>query len=83
VRLLQRAPAGGILIRPAWSNAKSKEAAERTCRLGICVDLDNDEAGPSKRHDNNGHGYSKALKDEPPDNDDNDGYSSFYRRLGI
>jgi hypothetical protein len=55
---------------------------KEACRLGICVDLDNDEADPSQRYGNNGHGYSKALKDEPPSND-NDGYSSFYRRLGI
>jgi hypothetical protein len=68
-------------------DAKRAEA-ERARRLGLCINLDNDEeddAGPSWRPGggNGGQGCSIwAPKDEPSDDDDDGGdYDVFYRRL--
>jgi hypothetical protein len=74
-----------------WSRQDAKRAeAERARRLGLCVDLDDndeDDAGPSWRHgggDNGGHGCNTwAPKDEPSDDDDSEDYNAFYRRLGM
>jgi hypothetical protein len=45
---------------------------ERTRRLGLCLDLDEDEAGLSQWHGDAGQGYSsKVPKDEPRSDDDN------------
>jgi hypothetical protein len=59
-------------------------------RLGLCVNLDDDEdddAGLSWRRggDNGGQGCSTwAPKDELSDDDDDDGdHDVFYRRLGL
>jgi hypothetical protein len=71
-------------------DAKRAEA-ERARRLGLCVNLDDneeeDDAGPSWRHGggggDGGQGCSTwAPKDEPSDDDDGGGdYDVFYRRL--
>jgi hypothetical protein len=66
---------------------------ERARRLGLCVNLDNneeeDDADPSWRcrGGDGGQGCSTwAAKDEPPSDDDDGGdedYDVFYHRLGM
>jgi hypothetical protein len=67
-----------------------KADAERTLRLGLCVNLeedDEDDAGPSMWHGDDGsQGCSTwASQGEPSsDNDDRDAnYDVFYQRLGM
>jgi hypothetical protein len=79
---------GTLEFALAWSKQDAKRAdAERTRRLGLCVNLDEDDAGPSWRRgggSNGGQGCSTwAPKDEPSDDDNDDGgdYNVFYRRL--
>jgi hypothetical protein len=63
-----------------------KADAERALRLGLCVNLeDDDNAGPSQwRGDDDGHGCSTwAAKDEAPSDDDGGDYDVFYQRLGM
>jgi hypothetical protein len=75
----------------AWSRQDAKRAeAERPRRLDLCVNLEeDDDAEPSKwRSGDSGQGYSTwAAKDEPPsdedDDDRNEDYDVFYRRLGM
>jgi hypothetical protein len=84
---------GTLEFALAWSRQDAKRAeAERACRLGLCVNLDDDnedDAGPSWRcggGGNGGQGCSTwAPKDEPSDDDDDGGgdYNVFYRRLGM
>jgi hypothetical protein len=84
---------GTLEFGVAWSRQDTKRAeAERARRLGLCVNLDEDDeddAGPSWRRGggNGGQGCSTwAPKDEPSDDDDNDDggdYDVFYRRLGM
>jgi hypothetical protein len=64
----------------AWSRQDTKKAdAERARRLGLCVNLENnddDDAGPSQwRGDDNGQGCITwaAKNDAPSDDDDDDG----------
>jgi hypothetical protein len=82
---------GTLEFALAWSRKYTKRAeAERARRLGLCVNLeeDDDDAGPSRwRSDDDGQGCSTwAAKDEPPlddDDDENEDYDVFYRRLGM
>jgi hypothetical protein len=76
----------------AWSRQDAKKAeAERARRLGLCVNLEEDDeeedVGPSQWRDgDSGQGCSTwAGKDEPPSDDDDDGcdYDVFYRCLGM
>jgi hypothetical protein len=75
-----------------WSRQDAKKAdAERARRLGICVNLeDDDDAGSSQwRGGDNGQGCSTwtVKNDEPSDDDDDDDngddYDFFYQRLGM
>jgi hypothetical protein len=64
-----------------------KADAERTLRLGLCVNEDDeDDAGPSQWHgDDSSQGCSTwASQDEPPSDNDDGGanYDVFYQRLG-
>jgi hypothetical protein len=79
---------GTLKFALAWSRQDAKRAeAERARRLGLCVNLDDDDAGPSWRRGGDGNGgqgcSTWAPKDEPSDNDDDDGgdYNVFYHRL--
>jgi hypothetical protein len=86
---------GTLEFALAWSRQDAKRAeAERARRLGLCVNLEeedadeeDDDAGPSRwRGGDDGQGCSTwPAKDEPPldDNDGNEDYDVFYRRLGI
>jgi hypothetical protein len=86
---------GTLEFALAWSRQDAKRAkAERARRLGLCVNLEDDDegekddAGPSQWHrgDNDGQGCSTwATKDEPPSNDDDgdEDYNVFYRHLGM
>jgi hypothetical protein len=72
----------------AWSRRDAKKAdAEQALRLGLCVNLDDDnDAGLSQRRGgNDGQGCSAwVAKDEAPSDDDGGGdYKVFYRRLGM
>jgi hypothetical protein len=78
----------------AWSRQDAKKAnVERALRLGLCVNLEDDEgddeddAGPSQWHGGDGgQGYSTWVsKDEPPSDDNDSGtkYVIFYQRLGM
>jgi hypothetical protein len=68
-----------------------REQAERARRRGLVVDVEEDEAGPSRpprRTGNGGEGCSSRLpraKDEPPSDEDElmDYAAEMYRQLGI
>jgi hypothetical protein len=84
---------GTLQFALTWSRQDAKRAeAERVHRLGLCVNLedDDDDAGPSQgRHgDGDGQGCSTwAAKDEPTSNDDetdgDEDYDVFYHHLGM
>jgi hypothetical protein len=71
----------------AWCRQDTKKAdAERALRLGLCVNLeDDDDAGPSQwRGGDDGQGCSTwAAKDEAPSDDDGGDYDVFNQRLGM
>jgi hypothetical protein len=72
-----------------WSRQDAKKAdAERARRLGLCVNVeDDDDAGPSPwRGGDDGKGCSTwAAKNNASSDDDDDGgdYDVFYQRLGM
>jgi hypothetical protein len=79
---------GTLELALAWSRQDTKRAeGERARCLGLCVNLNNDDARPSwcRAGGNGGQDCSTwAPKDEPSDDDDDGGdYCVFYRRLGM
>jgi hypothetical protein len=80
---------GTLEFALAWSRKDAKRAeAECAHRLGLCVNLDDDnedDDGPSWRRSSGGNGdqgcSTWAPKDEPSDDDDGGDYNVFYRHL--